>query len=300
MFDGVLAEGGKLDGFNLGAYGGLRTQYYDTSAPEDVVAGAFCETRPWEGGRVRLDYMYLEDEARLGSDQNDLVGLGLWHFLGEELTLEGEFTMLEGKSRDLRLRTLYTDLQSNASVQATFYKLFQTQSNEALELNPYFSSLLDYFPFQQIGLVASKGFRDDLTINVGLDHRWLEDSNQVGEFNHEFDRYYVNAMFIDLLTEGLDVTVTSDIWDDDQQDIQTWALDLTQRFEEDLRGSIGSYYSLYKYDLFQNSERDNVRTYYAKLRYEASSTLSFDVIFDYEDQRFGEFQTLTLATTWLF
>ena len=80
-FDGALAEAGDPAGLRAGIYGGMRAQYYDHSGNDDLVAGTFGEARPWEGGRVRLDYMYLEDEERMGSDRNDLLGLGLWQLV---------------------------------------------------------------------------------------------------------------------------------------------------------------------------------------------------------------------------
>ena len=42
---------------------------------------------------------------------------------------------------------------------------------------------------------------------------------------------------------------------------------LSREMSEKLKLSFGSYYSLYKYDLFLVSERDDVRTYYLRLRW---------------------------------
>jgi hypothetical protein len=300
VFDGGLVEAGDRSKLSVGAYGGLRTQYYDTSAPSDVVVGVYGEGRPWEGGRVRLDYMYLEDEERLGNDQDDLLGLKLWQLVGEELTLEGGYTALEGEDRDLRLRALWVEADSDLTLQASFYKLLETQREQALELDPYFSSLMEYHPFEQLGLSATKGFADVLNLSLGLDLRELDEADQEGEFNHEFQRYYVSATFLDVLVDGLDLTLTGDVWDDDQQDVQTWAVDVSKQLDERFQGSLGSYYSLYKYDLFMESERDDVRTYYARLRYDRTESLSFDVELDYEDDEFEEYYTLRLGATWLF
>jgi hypothetical protein len=300
VFDGGLVEAGDRSRLSVGVYGGLRTQYYDTSAPNDVVAGAYGEGRPWDGGRVRLDYMYLEDEERLGSDQNDLLGLKLWQLVGEELTLEGGYTALEGEDRDLRLRALYVDPEADLTLQAHFYKLLETQREQALELDPYFSALMEYFPFEQLGLSATKGFDDVLNLSLGIDLRELDEADQVGEFNHEFERYYLSGTLLDLFVDGLDLTLTGDVWDDEAQDVQTWAVDLSKQLDERFHGSLGSYYSLYKYDLFAESERDDIRTYYARLRYDPTQSLSFDVEVDYEDDDFEEYYTLRVGATWLF
>ena len=300
LFDGALIETGTQDVVGVGVYGGLRAQYYDKPDENEVVAGVYGQARPWQGGRVRVDYMYLEDEQRLGENQDDLVGVELWQLVGEALTLEGKYTRLEGDDRDLRLRASYVDPDLDWSLQANYYHLLETQKNLALEVNPYFSSLLEYFPFQQVGLLFSKGFGNVLDLNLGVDSRRLDDSSDVGEFNQEFDHYYVSTIFPDLFVDGLDLTLIGDVWDDDQQDIQTWGLDLTQRFDEKFLGSFGSYYSLYKYDLFLNEEKDDVRTYYARMRYDHSKSLSLDVEFVYEDNPFGDFQMLQVIARWMF
>lgn len=299
VFDGVRAESREDHGLSFGAYGGLRSQYYDHPTPTDVVAGIYGRAKPWEGGRLRLDYMYLEDEERLGSGEDDLFGLNLRQLLWEELTLEGNYTVLEGESRDVRLRAQYLDPDSELSLEATYYELLQTQKQQALETDPYYSSLTEYRPFRQVGLLASKAVGAGVVVSLGLDSRKLDDDD-VGEFNHEFERYYVSTAFEDLLLDGLELTLTGDVWDDDQQDVQTWGLDLTRQFTSMFQGSLGSYYSLYKYDLLQESERDDVRTYYGRLQYDRTEALSFDLQFEYEDDDYEQYQKLVLGSRWLF
>lgn len=300
VFDGIRVEPHELGGFNFGAYGGLRTQYYDESTPEDLVAGVYGETSPWESGRLRLDYMRLEDDERLGHGSDDLLGLDLRQHVGEELTLESEFTALEGRGRDLRLRAHYLEPDSDLMLQATYYTMLQTQKEQALEVDPYFSSLAEYFPFQQVGLLASKAVGEHLNLDLGLDVRWLDDQGDTGEFNHEFERYYLSTVFPDLVVDGLELTLTADVWEDDQQDVRTWGVDLRREFKEQFEASLGSYYSLYKYDLFLNSERDDVRTYYAKLVYDHTQSLSLHLGLDYEDDDFEEYLTPRVGARWSF
>ena len=42
-----------------------------------------------------------------------------------------------------------------------------------------------------------------------------------------------------------------------------------------------------------------MRTYYARIRYPATASMSFDLTYDFEDQR-DSFQTLSVTTTWRF
>jgi hypothetical protein len=299
VFDGIRLEPKELGGVRYGAYGGLRSQYYGESTPDDLVGGVWGETRPWDGGRLRLDWMVLEDDERLGNGRNDLLGVDLRQLVGERLTLEGEFTALEGDARDLRLRAHYLEPESDIMLQTTYYTLLETQRQQALEVDPYFAALGEHFPFEQVGVLASKGFGDALNVNVGVDSRWLDDEGDVGEFNHEFERYYLSTVFTELFVEGLELTLTADYWDDDQQDIRTWGADLHQELGA-FDASLGSYYSLYKYDLFLATERDDVRTYYTKVRYDHDDSMSMDLALDYEDDDFEEYVTLRLGVRWLF
>lgn len=299
-FDGVRAEPRTSGAWKLGAYVGRRTQYYDRSSPDDAVGGVYGEAQPWDGGRLRLDYMYLEDEARLGADQDDLIGVGLRQFLGEELTLEGQYTALEGQSRDVRLRAHYLEPTSDLLLHLNYYYLLEPQSEQALELDPYFSSLTRYSPYHQVSLLGSKGLSEHTSLDVGLEQRWLESSSDEGEFNHEFGRWYLSTIFSDVAHEGLDLTLTADVWDDDQQTVQTWGADVSQEVGERIDASLGSYYSLYKYDLFVDRERDNVRTYYSKLRYEQSDSLSFDIELNYENDDYDRYASVRLGATWQF
>jgi hypothetical protein len=198
------------------------------------------------------------------------------------------------------LRAHYLEPESDLTLQATYYSLLESQKEQALEVNPYFSSLGEYFPFEQLGLLASKGLGDDLDVNLGVDLRWLDEESDVGEFNHEFGRYYLSTVLSNLVTEGLELTLTADVWDDDQQDVRTWGAELHQEFNEKLEASIGSYYSLYKYDLFLDTERDDVRSYFTKLRYVRSDSMSVDLELGYEDDDFAEYLTLRLGARWLF
>ena len=75
---------------------------------------------------------------------------------------------------------------------------------------------------------------------------------------------------------------------------------MSRPFGSGVDASLGSYYSLFKYDLFSIEERDDVRTYYLALRWKRSSASAFDLRYEYEDSEFGDFQTLRLGARWSF
>ena len=86
----------------VGAYGGIPVHFYESSPAGDAVLGTYVQARPWTGGRVRADYMYLEDEKTLGEFQNDLLSFELWQAIQQKLFLEAGYSRLENEDRDVR------------------------------------------------------------------------------------------------------------------------------------------------------------------------------------------------------
>ena len=73
---------------------------------------------------------------------------------------------------------------------------------------------------------------------------------------------------------------------------------IENELSERLEVGIGSYYSLYKYDLYLNAERDDVRTYHVELEYDWYEDLRVDLDYVFEDDDFGNQNTLRLGLRW--
>jgi len=182
---------------------------------------------------------------------------------------------------------------------ASYYELLEAQGHLALELDPLFSSLLELFPYSHLSLLASKGVEEWLLVEAGADVRTVSDDDDVGEFNRDFDRYYVSATLFDLGEGDFDLTLTADVYDSERTDAETWGADLSKDLNARTEAAVGSYYSLYKYDLFLDEERDDIRTYYVRLDYEQTRNLSFDVDYEFEDGD-EDYQTLKVGLSWRF
>ncbi len=282
----------------VGAYGGIPVHLYESSAEGDLTYGTFVEGRPWTDGRARLDWMHLEDELTLGDQRDDLLSLGLWQDLARRWRLEAEYSHLEGDPRDLRLRALFTDPDSETIVRAGYFELLETQRAHATELDPFFEQLLEHFPFRQTTLNVSQAFGVHTVVDAGFDLRRVRDSGDVGEFNRDWERYYATATLHDLPAEGVALSVTADRWDDDDRDTSTLGADLSYAAEERWEAAIGSYYSLYKYELLELDERDDVRTYYTRASYELSARLELEMLYEFEDDDLDTYHTLRLGALW--
>lgn len=284
----------------FGVYGGAATRLFEASPDGDWMAGLYGQCRPWQGSRVRLDYMHLKDETLLGDNNNDLVGVGVWQTIARRLQLEAGHTWVEGRERDVKARAAWLDPEQDLLLQFSYYQLLRTQRELVVELDPFFSALNEYFPFRQFGALVGKGLHPNLRAQVGADLRRVSDSADVGIFNRDYDRWFATLSTPDLLIDGLTLSVTADYWDADQQDVRSWGGDASMRCDDRLTASLGTYYSLYKYDLLLNQERDHVRTYYVKVRHVASKALAVDLGYELEDNDLDLYHMLRLGVTWRF
>ena len=301
-FDGVRLEsaGWGPAKFAVGVYGGVPVHQFESSSGGDVIGGVYTTFRPWEQGRVRIEWMHLEDETRLGEHENDLLSIGLRHRVGHNLRLEGNYSRLEDENRDMALKGLWTLPEQQLTVRASHYRLLEPEMDLANELNPFFNSLITSQPFDQNQLQISKGFGEWIEIAGGFDVRRVDDEGDIGRYNRDFDRYYVSAILLELLPLDTTLTVTAESWDSPDSDIETWGVDLDSELDEGLRASLGSYYTLFKYFLDLDSERENVRTYYAEIRKAMSDSTDLSARYEYEDEELGEYHTLRVGVTWRF
>lgn len=300
-FDGARVEtvANARRGTRLGMYGGLPVYPFESSPAGDALFGAFAETRPWKLGRVRLDWMHLEDENLLGKHRDDLFAVELWQRVGEKLRLKGRHSRLEDDPRDVRLRGDYYDPESDLTFSASYYELLTTQKDLSVPLDPFFSTLFEHFPFYQTTLLASKGFGERFAAEGGMDLRRVLDADDIGQFNRDFERYYSTLTFSGP-TQKVNLSVTGELWDSPDSKIRTIGADLSQEFDERWRGSLGTYYSLFKYELYLNEERDDVRTYYLRVRFKRTEATTFDLHYEFEDDDLDRFHVLRLGMAWRF
>lgn len=301
FFDGARVESRKYGSAELmvGGYFGASTHLYESSPKGDLLGGAFVEGRPWASGRLRLDWMHMEDGALLGDNRNDLLGAGFWQRLCSHLDAEAHYTRLEGKDRDVSARAVFQAPAQSLLLQGTFYELLQPQGDLVLEADPFFNAVHELDPYHQWGVLGSKGFGEWLQLSAGADTRRVRDRSDVGPYNRDYARYYFTATLLRLPVEHLELAGTADFWNSDVQLVRTWGADARYHLDE-LKITAGTYYSLYKFDLFSAYERDHVRTWFGKLQHKLSPKVSADVGYEYETDDLDKYQTIRMGVTWRF
>jgi hypothetical protein len=301
-FDGALVESEELGSLRsqLGVYGGLPVHPYESSPDGDALIGAFASARPWEGNRLRLDWMHFQDQRDDQEYRDDLLGARTWQNFGPSVLVEGGYTRLGGENRDVRARAMWSDSDDDLTLEASWYQLLETQADLSLELDPYYATLLELFPYTQTRLMASKGFGERFDLQAGMDLRRMSDEDDVGNFNRDFERYFLRADLNDTLPAELDLGAVGEVWVSDGSDISTWGLDLERAFGAELEASAGTLFALYKFDVATEEERENVRTWFLRMRWKRTKSTTFDFEYDYEDSDGTDFHTLRLGGTWRF
>lgn len=301
-FDGALVASQEFSDLRaqVGVYGGIPVHPYESSPAGDTLIGAYASAKPWQGNRLRLDWMHFEDERDDLEYSDDLLGARAWQRFGPSFAVEAGYTRLGEDDRDLRARATWSDSDDDLTLEASWYQLLEAQADLSLELDPFYATLLELFPYSQARLLASKGFSERLDLQAGLDLRRVSDEDDVGDFNRDFERYFLRADLQDTLPAELELGAIGEVWVSDGSDVETWGFDLEREFGADLEASLGTLYALYKFDAAAQEERQDVRTWFLRMRWKHSQAFTFDAEYDYEDSDGTDFHTVRLGGTWRF
>lgn len=304
-------DGGKIEtmewrealNLKVGVYGGVPVHLYEIDAEGDAIYGALLQTRPWRGGRFRADWVRVEDENLYGEEENDFYSAAVWQALSQYLMAHARYGWLDNEGRDVTGRLSFYHPDWDLMVMVSYYELLETEEIRTIDFDPFFAAAHAYYPYWQGRFLASKGIGDNFGIEGGVDMRELNDENDMSNYNHEFIRYFGTVYLTDLPTDGLEISATGEVWDsqDQLEYIQSYGGDVTYKTMNDrLAMSVGSYFSLYEYDFYVDEEKEEVQTYYGRIRFSQRKGFGFDVTYQYEDDEFDEYQTLKVGTKFVF
>ena len=295
-----------LQGLTLKAFGGVPVHLYESDPSGDWLAGAAFEVRPCDGTRIRLDYAHVRDEGGgvslstlVPEQENDLYSVSVTHRTLDRVTLYGQSSFLDDDWRDLSARAVMVFEPWDLTIRSTYYYLAMSETLNTIDLDHYTAIANTYHPYHQFGLSAYKGLGEHFAVEVDLAFRVLGDDDDEGAFNHQFDRYRFSAMSYDVPLAGLDLVFFLDYWEtresrSDRASQQILALggEIQKELFETLQLSCGTDYSRYKYDAFSPDEREDVQTYYGRIRWDACDFALLQVDYVYED---GELEELNIV-----
>lgn len=286
-----------------GLYGGIPVHPFESSPSGDWIAGAWAQVKPWKGARVRADYTAIRDDYRDEVYRSDLVGLAVWQQVADVLTLSGTCTILDSSSRDYRVSGVFYDPAWDFKADLSWYQLLHRQRMSSIDTDLFTPVGGDYQPYGQGRLLLAKGFGDHVTIEGGAEIREVWDVDREGKFNRSFQRYFLTPGLKEWPIAGFSLSVTGEYWHvRHTQDGSTKSVggDLTYAVLKNLKASLGSNFALYKYDLYEQIEKEHVQTYYAKVTYSPWKPLKLNLAYEMESLDRDKFHAVKVAVSFTF
>jgi len=319
-FDGVRLDldcDKRVDGLDVTAFLGVPVRFGEQERSDAWLAGFVGRMQFTDRTRGRFEYVHVSeffegingppvdpvtDPVTLPADHvdDDLFGLSLWHEPAETVRLFGRVTLLDGDFNELHLLARWFTKDGRWAVVLEYYQLFGTLENVTNDLTPYAPMLGNYSPFTRIAVRATRRIGEDWILQGALSHRELSQQEDEGVFNHEYNQYTVMATRTGLLEGKLDLTLTANGFGSSANDVVTagghvdWRLSTTV----DLSGGVD--YALYKYDWFQDTERENVWSYSARVRWKVRKATELLGSVSFDDDEIDEYWTLAIRLVWRF
>jgi hypothetical protein len=290
-FDGgriETAEVKEFISFKFGTYGGVPVHLYEPDQEGNAIYGSFIQTRPWPRARFLFNWTHVDNEYLYGEENNDFYSAEYWQSVTDHFRYHAAYTHLDDDPRDASGDLTLTTPDGNFIIQGRYYELLETQNFYAIDFDPFYAPLQQLEPYWQASGLIYAGLGENLAVEGGVDGRKLKDEDDESAFNHEFLRYFVTVMGGDLGTDGLEASASYESWDSytREEEIRAVGGDITYKAADRSRVSVGTDYSLYKYDYYLDEERDQVRTYYARIKWYVVDSFRMDLAYEYEEDDF--------------
>jgi hypothetical protein len=299
-FDGIAMDFRPAPKMNLTLYGGAGVNFYEINRSEgdDTVAGAGLDLYPTTSTGIGLDYLAIKDKRdylQLTDVQDHLVSLKLWQRFTPSIKATVNYRYQNGEARDLNLRLIGIFPESRTEFGAGYLRQFNIQSVQSNPLSPFVDVAGPTIPFQQYEIKVRQFFGTRYAVDFSFYKKDLIGNDPPGDFNHEYSRVTAGLEIADLLLRNLTLMLTADEWNSDGQDFLSGGADIGYSFGRKgtaAKINAGTYYSLYKYDYYQQlGEHDRVRTYYLTMRAPLAKQLFLNLNYEYE-KSLENFQSL--------
>jgi hypothetical protein len=297
-FDGGLVESKPLgDAVKLFAYGGLPANLYASSVTGCWLAGGAAECIAVPRTVIRADYVHVRDfrgdpvaalsspagVPRDGHGDDDLWVLTVTHQLIPDLRLYGRASTFDGRSSRVEGDVFFQDAGLDLSAHGRYVGQFGNYNDLSVQFAPYNEQMGAYEPYQEIYLDARKGMFEKLSLAAGFALRALQHARDEGPFNHEFWRAFAMADVTDLPWDGFTISMTGDWYLSDVKDEYYELSGSVSQRVGPITASIGSLYSLYSFDQFFLTERQNVRTFYGNVDWRLTKWLLARAEYSYDE-----------------
>lgn len=308
VFDGIAVDAGG-EKWDLTLYGGPAVHYYEVNRHwgDDTVAGAGIDYRPVPEAGMSVDYLRVQDEQALFPEDTTrhdrLLSLKAWQRFGMFTRIMEKYRFLDGDPRDLSLKAVTTWQAADLDASVNYFRQFRTQNELSNDLSLFYDVMGSSAPYQSYDIKVRKFFADRVAVDLGFFKRQLLDTADEGPFNKEYRRSFLDAELMDLFLANLSWTLLAEQWESRGRSYGAVGTDLSYKVKKnkkEARLSIGTNYSLYKYDYYTElGLREKVRTWYLTGRYPLSGGLALNGGYEYE-HGIENYQTLRMGMRYDF
>lgn len=279
-FDGVRAEHRIVKDVNLSAYGGIPSNYWESSHDGDHFAGGGAELGVPKIFSLRADYVHIRDKKTMEPDdpvaKDNLVIISGKYLELKPLSVYGLYSTVNGDERRAMVRAKWADKANRLLVSASFLRQNKTLTDYSTELSPYYVVLADYAPYYKYKLMVLKGLSRNFEIEAGADFRELADDSDEGMLNHSYERFYGGFHLKKILKKKVDLTLMAEKWNaSDTNDMVVVEGLVKLSLGKKLAVRIGSDFSRYVYDYSFKEERENVYCTFVRADYRFSGAGKF-------------------------
>jgi len=285
QFDGLRFMRNEAKWLSWEVFGGRYVTLYDRDLRQNTkVSGAQVTSRPFRTTSLSGEYLRLMDFPR-GDD--DYVNVAYRQTIGK-LNLFTQYSVLNGQPKDLSARAFWL-LEGGWVVSAKYFRLLHALEELSNEFDPYYPIFGPYMRFDQYNLDVTKYFGEHFSVSAGYSGRRLSDGSDESVANREFDRYCGSLSVRDVLARGLGFSTMFERWlATDDEGTYSVGGEVSYTLKKKWDVSLGTYYSKYKYDVDLVTERIDVRTWYARLKYTFKPNLHFSLRGEREDDNSPE------------
>jgi hypothetical protein len=316
-FDGLRADldlGRTYDGLEATCVLGIPVTFDEGNRSGNWLGGLIVKARLSPETRLRLEYYhvaeefdgindpidypsYQPDKVSGGHVDDDLIGLSGWHRIGKTMRAYGRFTLLNGDPNEFHLRGHWNSENGIWATTLEYFQLFERLRGVTNDLSPFVPLLGNYEPYSRISGRVNFRPDDEWLIQAGYSHRMLSDDDDEGTFNHEYDHFYAGVTAMGVIAPRLDASLLLSGYDSPSDDVLAHGGSLDYQVSDDVRVSGGIDYAFYKYDWYEDTEREDVWTYSLDAHWKYSKTVKFRARLSIDDDEDNTYTTFNVSVT---
>jgi len=206
---------------------------------------------------VSVDYLLVQDAVSLFTPDTTLydrlVSFKVWQRFEPYTRITAKYRLLDGDPRDLSVKLVTATQAADIEASLNYFRQFRTQYELSNELSVFYDVVGQSDPYQSFDIKVRKFFAERVALDLGYYTRELLDSTDEGPFNKDYHRTFIDVEVMDLFLNNLSGTVLAEQWESQGRSYDALGADLSykiKRNKKEAKISIGTNYSLYKYDYY--------------------------------------------------